>query len=198
MSSRFSTRRASFARALTVVVLIALLPGFALADPPPWAPAHGYRAKGKGRHPRGDVVYVVPPVGIDAGHCYRERLGQVLGGAAGAAVGSQIGSGSGQKAAIVAGTIVGFLIGGEIGRSMDQLDQACLGQVLEQAETGRTVDWRNPDQDARYFVTPIRTYQNNRGAYCREYRTVVRVGGESQQMYGTACRQPDGSWKIVS
>ncbi len=34
--------------------------------------------------------------------------------------------------------------------------------------------------------------------YCREYQRTVNVGGRTQQSYGTACRQPDGAWKIVS
>ena len=33
--------------------------------------------------------------------------------------------------------------------------------------------------------------------YCREYTRTVRVGGFTQQAYGTACLQPDGSWKIA-
>ncbi|MEE8203551.1 MAG: hypothetical protein V3R74_07315, partial [Alphaproteobacteria bacterium] len=32
---------------------------------------------------------------------------------------------------------------------------------------------------------------------CREYQTTVNVGGQVEQAYGTACRQPDGSWQIV-
>ena len=31
----------------------------------------------------------------------------------------------------------------------------------------------------------------------REYRTTADIGGKQEQMYGTACRQPDGSWKAV-
>ena len=34
--------------------------------------------------------------------------------------------------------------------------------------------------------------------YCREYRTTVMSGGQERYAYGTACRQPDGAWKIVS
>ena len=41
-----------------------------------------------------------------------------------------------------------------------------------------------------------RTYQNQSGQYCREFTQTIQVGGESQQGHGTACRQPDGSWKI--
>lgn len=35
------------------------------------------------------------------------------------------------------------------------------------------------------------------GTYCREYQQTVTVGGRLQDSYGTACQQPDGSWKIL-
>lgn len=31
--------------------------------------------------------------------------------------------------------------------------------------------------------------------YCREYQSDVRVGNRIEHGYGTACQQPDGSWK---
>jgi surface antigen len=36
------------------------------------------------------------------------------------------------------------------------------------------------------------------GAYCREFQQTVSIGGREERAYGTACRQPDGSWKVVS
>ena len=44
---------------------------------------------------------------------------------------------------------------------------------------------------------PVETYQTSSGQYCREYLQTVVIGGQQQQAYGTACRQPDGSWKII-
>ena len=35
------------------------------------------------------------------------------------------------------------------------------------------------------------------GQTCREYQTRVQIGSGQQPAYGTACLQPDGSWKIV-
>ncbi len=32
---------------------------------------------------------------------------------------------------------------------------------------------------------------------CQEYTKLVTIGGESETIYGTACRQPDGTWDIV-
>lgn len=178
----------------------------AVAGPPPWAPAHGYRAKqGKGpkhhhhRHYGQRYDHAgVPTFGVLDGHCNRELLGQVLGGAAGAAIGSQIGGGSGQTAATIGGAILGVLIGGDIGRQMDSVDQRCVGQVLEHAPSGQTVAWENPDEGARYTVQPTNTFQRGDGRYCREYITEATVGGRTEQVYGTACRQPDGDWEIVS
>ena len=34
--------------------------------------------------------------------------------------------------------------------------------------------------------------------YCREFTRDVMVAGKKQPGYGTACRQEDGDWKIVS
>lgn len=36
------------------------------------------------------------------------------------------------------------------------------------------------------------------GVYCREYTQPVIVGGRKVSSYGTACQQPDGSWKIIN
>ncbi|MBX6324275.1 MAG: hypothetical protein IRY94_20875, partial [Rhodospirillaceae bacterium] len=40
-------------------------------------------------------------------------------------------------------------------------------------------------------------YQGPGGQTCREYSTTVYIGGRPQVSYGTACLQPDGSWRLV-
>ncbi len=40
-------------------------------------------------------------------------------------------------------------------------------------------------------------YQDQWGRTCREYQSDVVVGGVKRPAYGTACLQPDGTWKIV-
>lgn len=32
---------------------------------------------------------------------------------------------------------------------------------------------------------------------CREYQATQNIGGTAQQVVGTACLQPDGTWRIV-
>ena len=41
-------------------------------------------------------------------------------------------------------------------------------------------------------------YRAPSGQYCREYQSTVSVGGLPQPSYGTACLQPDGSWRVVN
>lgn len=160
--------------------------------PPPWAPAHGYRAK------RGGPGVAQLPLDLEAGRCNRELLGSLLGAAAGGAIGSQIGDGRGQLAAVAGGTLLGFLVGGSIGRTMDEVDQHCIGQALEHAPDGQPIVWQDPQGGAQYQVEPLQTFQRSDGRYCREYTTTAVVNGRPQQVYGTACRQPDGSWELVS
>jgi len=41
-------------------------------------------------------------------------------------------------------------------------------------------------------------YQAADGRYCREYQATITVEGRPQASFGTACLQPDGSWRIVN
>jgi len=161
--------------------------------PPPWAPAHGYRKKRRGAYYEYDA-----PFGIYRQTCWREELGQALGAVAGGVAGYQVGKGHGKTAAVVGGTIIGALIGGSIGRSMDSVDQNCVGQILEHAAPSEPIVWQNPQSEGQYQVIPQQPYQDQGGRYCREYQTTGTVGGQTRQMYGTACRQPDGSWQVVN
>lgn len=126
----------------------------------------------------------------------QEQSGAVLGGAAGAAAGSAIGGGSGRTVAIILGALVGSAVGANIGRHMDEQDRIRTAEAMEYNPTGRSSTWRNPDTQTAYTVTPTRTYETSAGP-CREFTMDAEVGGKPQQVYGTACRQADGSWKIV-
>ncbi|MZR32203.1 RT0821/Lpp0805 family surface protein [Sneathiella litorea] len=192
-------------RPIKTALVCVLALGFAVvdivpvqADPPPWAPAHGYRNKHKVKGKSKKVVVAPVPFGIDVGQCNRERLGSILGAAAGGAAGSQVGKGDGKLVAIAGGTIIGYLLGGAIGRSMDEVDQNCIGQIMEHAEDGQDIIWNNPQSGAVYEVSPERTYQQKSGEYCREYTAQADINGKKQTTYGIACRQVDGSWKIKS
>jgi surface antigen len=126
----------------------------------------------------------------------------VVGGLGGAAAGGLLAYGlGGGTAAVIGSTILGGLVGGAIGDRMDAADrreaQAAAHRALETAPSGATTQWKNPDSGHYGSVTPVRTYQTDSGQYCREYRQTVMIGGEKQEAYGTACRQSDGTWKVV-
>lgn len=126
----------------------------------------------------------------------QEQGGGIVGGVVGAAVGSTIGKGDGRTAAIILGTLAGSMIGANVGRYMDEQDRVRTAEVLEFNRTGQTDRWTNPDSGYDYAVTPTRTYESTEGP-CREFTMDAMVGGRLQQVYGTACRQADGSWKMV-
>lgn len=45
-------------------------------------------------------------------------------------------------------------------------------------------------------AVPTATYTNEYGNYCREFTQQVRIGDRIQESYGTACLQPDGTWRV--
>jgi len=127
----------------------------------------------------------------------REEAGMVIGGTLGGLLGSQVGHGRGQTAAVIAGTLAGAAIGGSVGRSMDDTDRLKAARSLENVRTGVPSAWRNPDTGIDYEFTPTRTFRTDSGP-CREFEVDARIGGRPETTYGTACRQPDGSWRIVA
>lgn len=128
----------------------------------------------------------------------KEDTGKVVGGVLGGVLGSQVGSGSGQTAATIVGAIAGVYIGGSIGKSMDDTDRLKAQHALEHNPTHHPSTWQNPDSGRQYTVTPTRTYTASTGEPCREFTTEAYIDGKPETVYGTACRQPDGTWKAVN
>jgi len=125
-----------------------------------------------------------------------------IGGLGGAAAGGLLASvAGGGGAGIAAGVLLGGLLGGAIGDRLDAADrkqaQAATQRALETAPAGTQVAWHNPDSGHSGTVTPTKTFQKSGGQYCREYQQTVTIDNQPHQAYGTACRQPDGSWQIV-
>jgi surface antigen len=126
-------------------------------------------------------------------------FGAALGAAGGGLLAAAAGGGG---TGIAAGVLLGGLAGGALGSTLDAQDRRIAAQnsqnALETVPAGTTTTWRNPDSGNSGTLTPTRTFQNNSGQYCREYQQTITIGGKQEQSYGTACRQPDGTWKIVS
>ena len=132
--------------------------------------------------------------------CTKEDSGTLLGGVGGALVGSAVTNNNTVGVAI--GTLAGAYIGRNIGRKLDKADQQKMYQTtqaaLETGVSGNAAQWYNPDSGNSGSVTPQPAFNNSDGQYCREYQQTVTIGGKAETAYGTACRQPDGSWKIAN
>ncbi|MGB5133179.1 MAG: glycine zipper 2TM domain-containing protein [Steroidobacteraceae bacterium] len=168
----------------------------ALADPPPFAPAHGWRAKHDpyyvgytGRHWNDDY-------GISQGHCDRDRVGTVLGAVVGGAVGSQVGSDDNRLISILVGATIGAIIGHEIGDNMDDRDRACFGHSLELLGDGRRVRWDGARGGVYYMLTPEGRFERDDRA-CRRFTLVQSSGGRKITRHGSACRYGEGEWRMV-
>jgi surface antigen len=127
----------------------------------------------------------------------RQEGGTVVGAVAGGIIGNQFGSGAGRALATAAGVVVGGIIGSEIGRDLDEQDRRYALEAeyraLEEDEESR---WQNEESGHHGYIRPRRSYREA-GRTCREYEHTVYIDDEPKTLTGTACRQPDGTWRNV-
>ena len=132
----------------------------------------------------------------------RQDIGRITGAAIGGLVGSQLGSGHGRLVAVSLGTLLGAELGEAIAADLDKNQRhQVVKQVnhsLEYNKDGQTGRWKDPNESVTATTTPLTTYQRASGEYCREFQQEIEIGGQTERGYGTACRQPDGSWKIIA
>lgn len=140
-----------------------------------------------------------------SGMSENETAGTILGGVAGAVVGTQFGDGTGKTAATALGAVIGATVGRNIGRSLDETSRQRAGaaahEALDTAEVGESITWENPGNaagPAYGAATVTRQGSDREGRTCREFQQTVTIGGREEQSYGTACRDDNGDWKIVS
>jgi len=75
-----------------------------------------------------------------------------------------------------------------------QVKEAALYEALEKNISGRTVAWENPDSGRSGSITPVRTFKNRQGQWCREYAASEALGNDQDSRRAIACRQPEGIW----
>lgn len=129
------------------------------------------------------------------------ETGTVIGAVAGGILGNQVGSGTGKVLATAAGVVIGGIVGHNIGRALDENDRRLAQEAefaaLEEGQSGEAVPWRNPDSGHYGEVIPNRAYRRG-DSQCREYEHRVWIDGRREIMRGTACRNPDGTWRSVA
>lgn len=167
----------------------------ALADPPPHAPAHGWRKKN-------DATYVgfsghtwQHDYEISSGRCNREAIATVVGGVVGGTIASRVAD-ENRTVATIIGIAAGALVGNRIGEKLDEADRSCVGHALELGEAGRPVVWTNESTGVAYELSPGAKREKN-GATCREFTMVAVAARDKSSQRGLACQSDDGVWKIV-
>jgi surface antigen len=142
---------------------------------------------------------LVAPLGLGA-CANKEEGGTAVGAITGAVIGNQFGRGSGKVAATLAGAVIGGIVGNAIGKDLDARDRELAREAeydaWERGAPGKTVRWRNPD-NGRYGEIVAEGHYNRGGSRCRDFVHTVWIDGRRQQMRGTACRNPDGTWSQV-
>ncbi len=126
----------------------------------------------------------------------KERTGAVVGSVVGAVIGSRFGKGHGRLGFSLAGSLLGSHIGGSVGRQMDTEDYHRTRDALEHSRTGHVTRWHNRRTNRYYAYTPRRTYYDDE-IPCREFVMETYYRGRIEEVIGTACRQPDGSWRML-
>jgi surface antigen len=111
--------------------------------------------------------------------------------------GSQVAAGAGEAAV---GAIEGSLLGEDIGRSLSEDERRAAAQAeyeaLEYGQPGQPTGW-NTRSGTHGEIMVGATYEVNR-LDCREFTHTVTIGGRPRVARGTACRRPDGTWRVIA
>jgi surface antigen len=86
-------------------------------------------------------------------------------------------------------------------QSFDDADQAFMtehfAKAMDNTMIGQSATWTNPSGGSLVRVSPTRTFQQENSTYCRDF--IQSIGDkDAATVRGTACRQSDGTWQIVS
>lgn len=122
-----------------------------------------------------------------------ERTGMDVGGVLNRALETRSDEDHGGTVATIMRTMVNALVGEAVSHSMDDTDLMMTVLALENGSAGEPSRWRNPRTGNVYSITSRRTYDET-GGPCLEYSMEAVSGGKRDEVHGTACRQPDGSW----
>jgi len=146
------------------------------------------------------IILMVPLFMAACGPGNKQGTGTIVGATAGAVAGAAIGGPSNRVGGAAIGAVAGGLIGNVIGHDMDerdrQLAEAAQYQALEYGHSGAPTPWDNPENQHRGQIVPGKPYVQN-GLNCRPYTHTIYISCQPQTARGTACRQPDGTWKTV-
>jgi len=175
----------------------------ALIASPAFATGQVYGNYGQGQPYQGPYQGQPSSSNCDTDVAVGTGLGMIVGGI----IGNQFGKGSGKTAATVGGIVLGGIAGNAIAKDAckDQRHDAYYYNNTYydafNGDEGQEYEWRNPNTSNYGYVTAGEYYDEGYGGYsgpCRQFEQRVYIDGRPETATGVACRQPDGTWRIVS
>jgi surface antigen len=132
----------------------------------------------------------------------KQTIGTILGAGIGALAGSQMGKGKGKLVTVALGALGGAFAGGKFGKLLDDVDRLKANQAqqsaLEKNADGVSSKWENPNTGHNGQITPKTTQKVASGEYCREYEHKIVIDNQEEVVKGTACRNSNGSWRVIN
>jgi surface antigen len=125
--------------------------------------------------------------------------GALGGGAISGLACSQLGRGNGKTAIVGACSMLGGIAGLLMGYQYSQQRQVAQAQQVPRVPMMAPTPTAQPPYEGEGNLKLGQTFANpSTGEYCREFQHSAKVAGKVRQIYGTACQQPDGTWKVIS
>ena len=99
---------------------------------------------------------------------------------------------------VPAGTYVGSGLGADLENDDRTYMRRYTQDALEYNRLWQLSEWRNPASGATGTVMPVRTFRTDRGQHCREFETTLSVDGDHpKRAIRRACRETDGTWRLI-
>ncbi|NLC71382.1 MAG: hypothetical protein GX751_08510 [Desulfuromonadaceae bacterium] len=95
-----------------------------------------------------------------------------------------------------------FVFGQEFYDRLDDTEKQAMMETLQYAldqnKEGEESSWAIPETGSSGAVTPLASFVNENGNSCRDFISTILINGDEERNNGTACRQADGTWIVVS
>ena len=79
--------------------------------------------------------------------------------------------------------------------SQQQRIEQAINQALESHLSGDPLQWSSEQASQQGTITPVRTYRNDQGQFCREFIDQRQQAGQVSEQRGVACRDQQG-WSV--
>lgn len=128
------------------------------------------------------------------------QQGSLLGSVTGSTSDSKPVKGQSRVVTTAGRAVIGGIASNEVGRQMSDRERGIVAnaeyRALEYGRSGAPTAWNYPATSHRGSIVPGRPYQKG-SQYCRTYTHTITRTATPEIVKGTACRDPDGTWRSV-